>query len=121
MMHYLRIGTLLVGLFLYQDIVQPNFFISHFANELFIDGSVTKNSRIRTSENALVVENENQSILYISNQKEQLTESIQNKLVNYVKPPKVQSAKSKRTRVGKRMAVLTGTMLYGEKSAIDYY
>ncbi|MDT1956825.1 hypothetical protein MX629_00125 [Carnobacterium divergens] len=119
MMHYLRIGTLLVGLFLYQDIVQPNFFISHFSNELFIDESITKNSKIRTSEESLVVENENQSILYISNQKEKLTESIQNKLVDFNKPLKIYTVKSKRTRVGKRMAILTGTMLYGEKSEVD--
>ena len=49
------------------------------------------------------------------NQKEQLTESIQDKLVDYNPPLKIQSTKLKRSRVGKRMALLAGIMLYGEK------
>ena len=114
-MRYIRIGTLLFGLFLYQDIIQPNFFISHFSNELFIGEQFTEKSAIRMNKESLVVENKNQVTLYIVNQKEQLTESIQDKLVDYNPPLKIQSTKLKRSRVGKRMALLAGIMLYGEK------
>lgn len=120
-MKYFRIGTLLFSLFLYQDVVQPNFFISHFSNELFVDEHATQKQNIQPNdnENVIIVENDDQITIYFANHKKEqdkIIDPIQNKLVNLNYPPKVQGTKSKRTRVGKRMGLLTGTMLYGQKS-----
>lgn len=117
-MKLFRIGVLFLGLFSYQNIIQTNFFANYFMNELFMGEQINKPTSIKATKETMIIETDEQTTIYVFNQKKLLNNPIQNKLVIITDPPEIQLDQPKRTRIGKRMALLSGIMLYGEKMKI---